>query len=104
MTEPTLSRDAIEHVRVSIPEHVVFREFDTDTVLLNLRTGQYHGLNKTAGRMLEHLQQTGSPKATSEAIATEFRHPQDDVLDDLVELCNALAERGLIEIHAPSEA
>ena len=28
-----------------IPQHVVFRGFATETVVLNLETGKYHGLN-----------------------------------------------------------
>ena len=40
---------------VRIPKHVVFRSFGSETVLLNLSTGQYHGLRGTGGRMLEVL-------------------------------------------------
>ena len=41
---------------VSIAPHVVYRSFATETVILNLQTGRYHGLNKTGGRMLELLE------------------------------------------------
>ena len=41
------------------PSHVVYRTFVTETVALNIETGQYHGLNATAGRMLEVLERGG---------------------------------------------
>jgi hypothetical protein len=101
MSDPTPTKAALLQGRIRIPEHVVFREFDADTVLLNLRTGQYHGLNQTAGRMLAVLQESGSVRATSESVAAEFEHRAEDVLRDLVELCGSLHARGLIEIDEP---
>ena len=88
-----------EHApRVVVPEHVVFRAFDSETVVLNLRSGQYHGLNPSGGRMLEVLRETGSIPATVATIAAETRHPLAEVERDLLALCERLAERGLIEL------
>ena len=39
-----------------LPDHVVYRTFVYETVVLNLQTGKYHGLNRTGGRMLELLE------------------------------------------------
>ena len=36
--------------QVSLAPDVVYRTFATETVILNLQTGRYHGLNKTGGR------------------------------------------------------
>ena len=38
-----------------VPAHAVYRAFPSETVVLNLNTGRYHGLNVTAGRMMEVL-------------------------------------------------
>ena len=35
---------------VHVPDHVVLREFDTETVVLDLDTGTYHSVNATGGR------------------------------------------------------
>ena len=43
--------------KVTVPQHVVYRSFPTETVVLNLNTGKYHGLNATAGRMLDELEE-----------------------------------------------
>lgn len=87
---------------IRMPEHVVLRAFESETVVLNLRTGHYHGLNATAGRMLELLGENGSFAETAAAIREEFDAPDDDVEDDLVTLCHDLAERGLLEIDSPA--
>ena len=70
--------------RVRVPEHVVFRSFAAETVVLNLDTGLYHGLNRTAGLLLERLD-------VGRSVAEEVER-------DCVELCRELHERGLIEL------
>ena len=89
-------------VRVSIPEHVVHRSFVEETVVLNLQSGSYHGLNKTAGRMLELLGELGDADAAAARYAAESGAPEDRVSADLHELCTSLAERGLIEVEPAS--
>ena len=84
--------------RVVIPKHVVFRSFVEETVVLNLESGRYHGLNRTAGRMLELLGELGDADAVAVAVAEETGAPGERVRADLHELCKSLAERGLIEL------
>jgi hypothetical protein len=45
-------RDEILDSRATVPDGVVHRDFEAETLLLNLRSGTYHGLNVTGGRML----------------------------------------------------
>ncbi len=87
---------SIGHVR--IPEHVVFRPFGSEMVVLNLETGQYHGLNHSGSRMLEVLAEVGDFDTAAGVLATEFAHPVDEISKDLSELCEALAARALVEI------
>ena len=83
---------------VRVPEHVVYRSFPAETVVLNLQTGTYHGLNPSAGRMLRALEQAGSVRAAAIALAHGYDASQDTIERDLCDLCDALSERGLIEI------
>ena len=83
---------------VRVPEHVVHRAFPAETVLLNLETGRYHGLNPTGGRMLELLEELGSVAAVAVQIADECGQPLEVVQHDLCRLCGDLAKRGLIEL------
>jgi hypothetical protein len=84
--------------RPRIPDHVVRRAFPGETVILNLETGQYHGLNPTAGRMLGALEASDSIGGAVAALAREFGISYDEVNRDLLELCEALSDRGLLEL------
>jgi hypothetical protein len=86
--------------RFNVPEHVVHRAFAAETVVLNLKTGGYHGLNPVAGRMLEVLEETGSPREAVRRVMAEWNVGQDQVESDMAGLCADLLERGLIEPSA----
>jgi hypothetical protein len=99
MSEEALTvQDPFTGTRVVVPRHVVHRSFPTETVVLNLQTGKYHGLNPTAGEMLEELARTGSIDAASAAVARTHRLPAEEVEADVRRLCSALLERNLIEL------
>ena len=84
--------------RVRIPQHVVHRHFPAQTVVLNLQTGRYHGLNPTAGRMLDALGQAQTVAAAARIVSDHYRQPRADVERDLCELCADLLSRGLVEL------
>jgi hypothetical protein len=87
--------------RVRVPQHVVHRDFPAQTVVLNLETGRYHGLNPTAGRMLAALEEAPSVAAAARIVADRYGQPRAQVEDELVVLCAQLLERGLIEFDDP---
>jgi hypothetical protein len=84
--------------RAHVPDHVVYRRFEAETLLLNLKTGHYHGLNPTGGRLLELLKETDGRVGDAVArLAEEYEVAEDDVAPDMAAFCAQLAERGLIE-------
>lgn len=83
--------------RVRIPAHVVYRSFEEQTVLLNLRSGQYHSLNRTAARMLELLERCGDTDEAAARIVEELDGPPDEVSRNFRDFCSGLVERGLLE-------
>jgi hypothetical protein len=87
--------------RIKLPQHVVYRTFPSETVVLNLQTGKYHGLNPTAGRMLSMLEQADSVLAAAAEVAGDYEQPQATTERDMCALCDALLERGLIELDDP---
>jgi len=91
-------------VAVQVPNHVVFREFVSETVVLNLKTGQYHGLNPVAGRILEVLNGEGRLKPAIAALAEEFRQPVDRIEQDVTRLCDELLARELLEVVEDGDA
>lgn len=83
---------------VRLPEHVVHRAFASETVVLNLTTGKYHGLNSVAGRMLAVLEEGVTVQDAAHRIATEYDQSLETIEEDLCALCTDLVERDLMEI------
>lgn len=99
MSPDTMSDiSSLPEASIRVPQHVVYRSFPSETVVLNLNTGKYHGLNATAGRMLDALQKAPCVRDAAAAVAEGYEQPQDVVEKDMCELCRLLLDRGLIEI------
>jgi len=88
--------------KIRVPGHVVYRRLPSETVMFNLRTGKYHGLNATAGDMLETLERACSVGEAAMIVAGEYEQPQVVVERDMCELCDGLLARGLIELDGDS--
>lgn len=87
-------------VTVTVPEHVVYRDFADQTVALNLLTGRYHGLNPTAAAMVDALRSSPTVAAAADRLAPEWEVARETLVADLLELCAGLESRGLLETHA----
>jgi hypothetical protein len=81
-----------------IPGDVVYRDFMHETVVLNLQTGKYHGLNPTGGRMLRVLEKSPKLAEAARILADDYGQPLDDIERDLHEFCAELERRGLLVI------
>jgi hypothetical protein len=82
--------------RLRAPESVVFRTFATETIALNLDAGSFHGLNPTAGRMVELIQAHPSPSSALPAMAEEFGLPEDELRPMVAQLVDQMISRGLL--------
>jgi Coenzyme PQQ synthesis protein D (PqqD) len=79
-----------------IPPDVVLRGFVSETVVLNLDTGQYHALNSTGGRMIEALVEADTVADAAGVLAGEYSCGRDELVADLCRFCAELEQRGLI--------
>ncbi len=89
---------SLPEARIRVPQHVVYRTFPSETVVLNLQTGRYHGLNATAGRMLEALEKASCVRDAAATVSAGYEQAQAVVEKDMCELCQLLLDRGLVEI------
>jgi hypothetical protein len=95
------SSEEILAARVVVPEGVVYREFEAETLLLNLDTGTYHGIDPTGARLLALLREgDGGVREAVERLAAECGVAADEVAGELAAFCAELAERGLLEVRA----
>ena len=76
----------------------MYRSFAHETVVLNLKTGRYHGLNATAGVMLEELDRGDAARVAAARLADRFERSLAEIEEDLSGLCRDLLERELIEV------
>jgi hypothetical protein len=95
--EAAPSNDPMLTARLRVPEHVVYRDFGDETVVLNLDSGQYHGLNSTAAAMLSAVDGAETVGAAVAPLAAELGQAPEVIERDLLELCQSLADRGLVE-------
>ena len=93
-----LSREDVLAARPSVPDHVVYREFVQETVILNLESGTYHGLNPTGGKMLQTLGAAATVKDAAATLAAHYGQPPDAIEEDLYEFCLGLHDRGLLAL------
>ena len=98
--EQRMDRASILAARARLPENVVYRAFVYETVVLNLQSGKYHGLNQVGGRMLETLQSSDTVGEAAAKLADEFSQPLERIENDLCSFCTNLHERGLITLGA----
>jgi hypothetical protein len=85
-------------MKLRISKHAVYRVFAKETVVLNLETATYHGLNRTAGRILEVLERAACVREAIPLLAREYGLPAQDIERDVLELIQKLRQRKLIEL------
>lgn len=100
MTDGRPTQDDVLACTARVPDHVVYRPFAQETVMLNLETGRYHGLNPTAGFLLSELERGLTVGEATARLAERYERPFDTVARDAYAVCLDLVERGLVELRA----
>jgi DNA-directed RNA polymerase subunit H (RpoH/RPB5) len=83
---------------ISVPEHVLVRSFENESVLLNLQTEYYHGLDDVGTRMWNLLIQSKSIQEAYETLLAEYDVDPANLRQDLIDFVAELTERGLVEL------
>lgn len=81
---------------VAVAAEVTFQQMEDETVLLNLASGQYFGLNRVGTRIWQLLTEGQTPAGIVDTIAVEFDAPRAEIERDTHALLAALSENGLI--------
>lgn len=91
--------DYVKTCRAVVPHQVVHRTLASETVLLNIQTGHYYGMDETGGRFFEVLREAKSVASAVDALTREFNAPAEQIRQDMLRYCSELVEHGLIELH-----
>lgn len=84
--------------RVSAPAHVLVRHLDRESVLLNLETEQYFGLDETGTRMWQLLTASSNVDAAYQELLAEFDVEPELLRTNLTDLLGRLVENGLLQV------
>jgi hypothetical protein len=85
--------------RVEVLPHVLVRFLDKESVLLNLETERYFGLDETGTRMWQAVTAAPSIDAAYQELQNEFDVESDLLRLHLTELLGRLVDNGLLQIQ-----
>ena len=82
--------------RPTIPPQVMSRVVGDDTVLLDLASGMYFGLDGVGNSIWESISEGRSLADTAEAIVAEYDVTEEQARADVIEFVTNLLECGLL--------
>lgn len=82
--------------RVIVPPDVMIQELQGESVLLNVRTGKYFGLNPVGTRMWAAMTAAPSIQAAHAELLKEFDVAEERLRQDMLELVRQLIEHELV--------
>jgi hypothetical protein len=77
---------------------VVFRELEGESILLNLETGIYFGLDPVGSRIWQLVQDQRTIAAICDAVGREYDVDDATLEHDVIALVTTLAEKSLVEV------
>lgn len=83
-------------VRYALSEKTLIQRVAGESVLLDLESGCYYGLDEVGTRMLELVRDEGGVEKVVAAIVAEYDVTEDRVRTDLMDLLAKLEEHGLV--------
>jgi hypothetical protein len=84
--------------RIATTEDVLFRELDSEAILLNLKTGIYYGLDPVGTRAWQLVTEHGTLARVVDIMADEYEVERSVLEHDLLELAGQLHEAGLCSV------
>src|SRR5258706_15084626 len=84
--------------RLILPEDVLISDVDGESVLLNLNSERYFGLDEVGTRMLSLLTTSTSIQTAYEALLEEYEVENETLRHDLADLIDRLVDQGLLQV------
>jgi hypothetical protein len=81
---------------MNIPSHVMARQVGDETVILDLASGLYFGLDEVGSRVWDLIGRGNSMSAVYETLIAEYEVPPEALREDLQALVHELCSRGLL--------
>lgn len=84
--------------RVKIPDDVLISKLQEESVILNLDSERYYGLDDVGTRFLSVLATSESIETAYQTLLEEYDIEGPVLRQDLLELVQSLANQGIVEI------
>ena len=88
--------------KVTIPEQVMARQVGEETVILDLASGTYFGLDPVVARIWQLLGEGRTLAEVCESMLAEYEVSRDEIERDVNELLAALVDKSLIKVESAS--
>lgn len=88
---------------ISVSEEVLSQEVSGETVLLDLQSESYFGLDEVGTRIWQLLQETGSLQQVFNTMLEEYDVDETQLESDLNELLHKLLDSKLITVEPATE-
>lgn len=85
--------------RVAIPDDVLISNLQEESVILNLESERYFGLDSIGTRILTVLTSSESIEAAYQRLLQEYDVDRQVLREDLIVLVQDLAAKGLIRVN-----
>ncbi len=101
--EPDL-REITESSVVVTAEDQISSDLGGEAVILNMKTGIYHGLNEVGARVWDLIEQPKTVKEIKQVLLEEYEVEAEACTNDLFSLMNNLKTAGLIKVKNETAA
>ncbi|HSD47969.1 MAG TPA: PqqD family protein [Pyrinomonadaceae bacterium] len=86
--------------RVRVPDGVLISRLQEESVILNLESERYFGLDDVGTRVLSVLTSADSIEAAYASLLAEYDVDGQVLREDLIALVESLLQQGLVEVAA----
>jgi hypothetical protein len=84
--------------RIRVPDQVLISNQQSESVMLNLQSERYFGLDEVGTRIFNLLTTSASIQAAYELLLAEYDVDSEVLRQDLIEVIEKLSAQGLVEI------
>ena len=98
MAQASRTFASIANGRVQVPPGVIVRQVADESVILNLETEHYFGLDPVGRRVLEALTDSRDVRSAVATLIREFEVDEPTLQRDVIDLVTDLEEHGLVTL------
>ncbi len=89
----------LETQKITISEEALSQEVNGETVILDLKSESYFGLDEVGTRIWQLLQEHGDVQKTFDVMLEEFDVEEDQLEKDMSALLDEMLEKGLLHLE-----